>query len=110
MGIMDFLGGRQVGDDMAGAKARPLDAAKIEGYVSQLKRVVYDRPAFDAVFQSLIADKAVSASEMIEIARAFAHGVKVKAKKDAILAIGQERMRLSHAKSKSESATKAKGW
>jgi len=110
MGIMDFLGGREVDETMARSNAPPLDAAKIDYYVIRLKAAVYDRTAFDSLYAALIADKGVSVGEMIEIARNFTHGVNSKSKKDAILAIGQERMRLAHAKSKAASAAKSKSW
>lgn len=110
MGIMDFWGGRGADAEMARAKVKPLDAARVAAYVDDLRQAVYERVLFDAIVSRLTADKALSAPEMVAIAKDFAHGVKVKAKKDALLAIVQERMRLVHAKSKAESAAKTRTW
>lgn len=110
MAIFGLLGGREPDDEMAQAAAKPLDADKIKSWAGDLKRAVHDRPAFDAAFAKLGADKSVSAAEIVEIARLFAHGFKAKSKKDALLAIAQERMRLANGRAKAASAAKAKGW
>lgn len=110
MAIFGLLDGREPDNDMAQAAAKPLDADKIRGWIGDLKRTVYDRPAFDDAFARLGTDKSISAAEIVEIARGFAHGVKTKSKKDALLAIAQERMRLANGKAKAASAAKSKGW
>lgn len=110
MAMLAFLGGREPDDDMARAALKPLDAEKIQSWVGELKRTVYDRAAFEAVFAQLGSDKTFSAPELLEIARLFAHGHKAKNKKDALLAIGQERIRLANGRAKGTSASKTPSW
>lgn len=106
----NWLGGREAGEDMARANARPLDAARIDSIVQQLKLAVKDADAFKRVYDSIADDEALTAQEVIAIAHKFVGGIKPKSKKAAITAIGQERMRVSHAKSKGESAAKTRLW
>lgn len=106
MGIMQlWLGGQEADDDMARAEARPLDAAKIDSVVRQLKLAVADAHEF----RSVAEDRSISGPELIEIAHRFA-GIRAKTKKAALTAIGQERMRMVHAKAKAASAAKTKTW
>jgi hypothetical protein len=109
MGMLGWLGGREA-EDMARATSRPLDAAKINGYADRLKASVRDATAFDVAFAELVDDSSLSAQEVIGIAHAFVGGARPKTKKSALASIGQERMRVAHAKSKGDSASKAKMW
>ncbi len=110
MSILSLLVGRETEDDMARAKPRPADPAIIADYLRDLKRCVHDRSAFEAVRSRLEADKTLSAGEVINIASAFAHGLRAKSKKAALVAISQERMRLANAAAKAASAAKARTW
>ena len=110
MGIMQFWGGHEADEDMARAKARLLDAAKIDSWVLQLKSTLMDADAFKSVYTAIADDKSLSAPEVIEIACKFASGARVKTKKAALAAIGQERLRIAHAKRKGESAAKTRTW
>src|SRR5579864_2594152 len=96
-------------EDMARA-ARPIDSAKVDELVSQLKLTVDDPEAFKSVYTELLTDKSLTAQETIEIAYRFIGGFRKKSKKAALAAIGQERLRLSHAKAKGESAAKTRTW
>lgn len=109
MGIMQLWGGRDTDEDMARAKTRTLDTTKIESLVHQLKATVRDTDAFKAVYSSIASDKILSTAEAIEIAYKFS-GSRAKTKKAALAAIGQERLRVSHAKAKGESAAKTRTW
>ncbi len=109
MGIMQLWGGRDTDDEMARAKTRTLDSMKIETLVRQLKSTVRDTDAFKAVYSSIASDKTLSTAEAIEIAYKFA-GARQKTKKAALASIGQERLRVSHAKAKAESAAKSRTW
>jgi|GEM_PF-5881096 len=109
MGIFSFrLGGRGAENDMARANARPVDTAKIRALVDRLDETASDAKAFKALLAQLTSDKTISSQELIMVAQAFA-GRKPKSRKDAMTAIAQERLRLSHAKAKGESA-KTRVW
>ena len=100
---------QEAAEDMARA-ARPLDTARIEELVAQLKLAVKDSDAFKSVYTELLADKSLTAEEAIEIAYRFVGGFRKKTKKAALAAIGQERLRLAHSKAKGESAAKTRTW
>jgi chromosome segregation and condensation protein ScpB len=110
MGIMQLWGGHDTDDDMARANARPLDKIKVDALVQQLKLAVREPEAFKRLLASIESDRALSAAELTAIAQGFAGGVKPKNRKAAIAAIGQERLRLSHAKAKGEAAAKTRTW
>lgn len=110
MGIMQLWGGHDTDEDMARANARPLDKVKVDAFVQQLKLAVREPEAFKRLLTSIESDRALSAAEVLAIAQAFVGGTKPKNKKAAISAIGQERLRLSHAKAKGESAAKTRTW
>ncbi len=92
---------QELREDMA-RKARPVDTAKVDELVSRLKLTVKDPEAFKPVYTALLDDKSLSAQEAIEIAYRFVGGFRQKSKKAALAAIGQERLRLAHAKAKGE--------
>lgn len=100
---------QEFSEDMARA-TRPLDAAKVDELVAQLKLTVKDPDAFKSVYTALLADKSLTAQEAIEIAYRFVGGFRQKSKKAAFAAIGQERLRLAHSKAKGESAAKTRTW
>lgn len=52
----------------------------------------------------------LKAQDVIAIAQLFAGGAAPKSRKAAITAVGQERVRVSHAATKSASAAKNKAW
>ena len=110
MGIMQLWGGHDTDEDMARANARPLDKVKVDALVQQLKLAVRDPDSFKRLLSSIESDRALSAAEIAAIAQGFVGGVRPKSKKAAIAAIGQERLRLSHAKAKGESAAKTRTW
>jgi hypothetical protein len=99
----------EAAEDMACA-TRPVDMAKVDVLVHQLKMTVTDPVAFKSVYTALLANKSVSAQEAIEIAHRFVGGFRHKSKKAALAAIGQERLRLAHSKAKGESAAKTRTW
>jgi hypothetical protein len=105
-----WLGGGEAEDYMARSNTKPLDTAKIDDMVRRLRNAVRDANSFRSVQESIAADKTLSAQEVIAIASSFAGGVKAKSKKAALTAIGQERVRVSHAKAKGESAAKNRAW
>lgn len=96
-------------DDMARAKARPLDEARIAAVVQELRLTIDKPPAFKPVFEALAGDVTLSAGDIIEIAHRLLGGARAKSRKAALTAIAQERMRLSHARSKGQSA-KVRVW
>ena len=104
-----WAGKQEAAEDMARAK-RPLDTAKVDELVQQLKLSVKDPLAFKCVYAELLADKSLGAQEAIEIAYKFVGGFRHKSKKAALAAIGQERLRLAHSKAKGESAAKTRTW
>lgn len=108
MGIMQLWGGHDTDEDMARASKRTLDAAEVDTWVEQLKSSLKDTKAFKAVYSGLV-DTTLSAADVIEIAFRFT-GAKAKTKKAAMTAIGQERLRVSHARAKGESAAKTRTW
>jgi hypothetical protein len=110
MGMLDFIGGGRSDDDEMAAKSHALNAEAIERHLALLKAVTYDREAFQKAYQALVADKAMTAVDMVELARRYTCGARTPSKKAAILAIGQERSRLALAKAKAESAARAKTW
>ena len=111
MGIIgNWLGGHEADEDMARANARPLDSARIEALVQQLRLTVKDADAFKPVYSAIALDTTLSAQDVIAIAQMFVGGTKPKSRKAALTAIGQERLRLSHAKAKGESAAKTRVW
>jgi hypothetical protein len=97
-------------DEMARASARPLDIEKIDALVDQLKQSVRDAEMFKSVVTSIDDDKSLSSAEIIEISRRFVGGTKAKSRKAAITALGQERLRLSHARAKAATAAKSRTW
>jgi hypothetical protein len=104
-----WAGEEEAAEDMACAK-RPLDLAKVDELVRQLKLSVKDPLAFKSVYTELLENKSLGAQEAIEIAHRFVGGFRHKSKKAALAAIGQERLRLAHAKAKGESAAKTRTW
>lgn len=110
MGIMQLWGGHGTDEDMARANTRKLNTVKIDAWVQQLKLAVRDPEAFKRLLASIESDRALSAAEVAAIAQGFAGGASPKNKKAAIATIGQERLRLSHAKAKGESAAKTRTW
>lgn len=110
MGIMQLWGGHDTDEDMARANSRPLDQIKVDALVQQLKLAVRDPGSFKRLLASIESDRAITAAEIALIAQGFAGGAKPKNKKAAIAAIGQERLRLSHATAKAESAAKTRTW
>ena len=107
--MLTWFGGHEAGHDMARANARPIDAAKVDAHLRQLKAAVKDGDAWKAAYGALIDDASLSAQEVVAVAQAFV-GTKYKTRKAALTGIGQERMRVSHAKSKGESAAKTRLW
>jgi hypothetical protein len=104
-----WAGEQEAAEDMARAK-RPLDTAKVDELVQQLKLTAKDPLAFTSVYTELLADKSLSAQEAIEVAYRFVGGFRHKSKKAALAAIGQERLRLAHSKAKGEAAAKTRTW
>lgn len=111
MGIITaWLSGAEAEDAMVRANKRPLDTAKIDALVQQLKLSVRDAEAFNSVYTSITDDRTLTAGEVIEIAFGFLGGHRPKGKTAALAAIGQERVRIAHAKAKGDSAAKARVW
>ena len=111
MGMLGtWLGGREADEDMARAKTKLTDATKIDAVVKQLKLTVKNVDAFKSVQASILADETLSAQDVIAIAFGFVGGTKPKSRKAALVAIGQERLRVSHAIAKGESAAKTRTW
>jgi hypothetical protein len=110
MSILGFWAlNEEATEDMA-RNAQLVDIAKVDELVAQLKLTVKDPDAFKPVYAALVADKSITAQEAIEIAHRFVGGFREKSKKAALAAIGQERLRLQHAKAKGESAAKTRTW
>lgn len=97
-------------DDMARAGAKPMDLKRIDALVDQLKKTVRDADDFNSVVTSMDGDKSLSATEIMEVSRRFVGGIKPKSRKAAITALGQERLRLSHARAKAATAAKSRTW
>ncbi len=111
MGMLAWLEDDDANEDaMARKRASALNTEAIECYLGKLKASTFDRQQFDLVFLALSADKALSKTDIVELARCYTLGRIEKTKKDAILAIRQERARLSLAKAKEESAGRTKLW
>ena len=97
-------------DEMARASAKALDNEKIGAIVGQLKKLVRDAEALQSAIDSLDADESFSAGEVVEISHRFLGGKRPKSRKAAITALGQERLRLSHARAKAATAAKSRTW
>lgn len=110
MGMLAWFNDRDEDDDMASKRATALNTEAIERYLGLLKAGTFDRPQFDQVYLALSDDKKMSKADMVELARRYTLGRIEKTKKDALLAIRQERARLSLAKAKEESAGRTKLW
>jgi hypothetical protein len=111
VGLLEtLLRGRETDEDMAHAKAKPLDDVRIDEHVQHLRRTIKDGPAFKLVYESLVNDQRLSAQDVIAIAYKFVGGKRPPTRKAALTTIGQERMRVSHAKSKAASAAKSTTW
>ena len=104
------MGGRDTGDEMARARTQAIDSARISQLADELRLAVTDKEIFNSVCDAIADDNTISAAEVIDIAHKFLGGSKPKSRKAALSAIRQERLRLSHAKAKGETASKAKTW
>jgi hypothetical protein len=102
--------GSEADEEMARASAKALDNEKIDTLVGQLKKLVRDADALQLAIDSLDADSAFSAGEVVEISYRFLGGTKPKSRKSAIAALGKERLRLSHARAKTATAAKSRTW
>lgn len=102
--------GSEADEEMARASAKALDNEKIDTHVGQLKKLVRDAEALQSAIDSLDGDTALSANEIVEISHRFLGGKKPKSRKAAIAALGQERLRLSHARAKAATAAKSRTW
>lgn len=110
MDMFDEQVGREAGDDMARTSTKPIDNDLVDGFVSRLKRDVSNGEEFKVVMAEIADHASLSAVEIIEIAHRFVGGLKPKSRKAALTTISQERLRLSHAKAKAETAAKARTW
>jgi hypothetical protein len=97
-------------EDMARSAARPIDTARAEALSRKLKLAIRDTEAFATLRASIEADKSLTAQDVMAIAHAFAGGAKPKSRKAALIAIGQERMRVLHSDAKAASAAKTRTW
>ena len=96
--------------DMARKSLKPLNTIDIDRYHKRLKAATCDRKVFSQVLDELANDRSISAADVVELARLFTLGYRAASKKAAILAIGQERVRLSNAEATAASAARAKTW
>lgn len=110
MGILNWFGSHESDEDMARTNKKPLDADKIDEMVRLLRAASKSTDEFREVQANLAEDKDLSAQEVIAIAQAFVGGVKLKSRKAALTAIGQERLRVSHSNAKARSAAKSRTW
>lgn len=108
MGIFQFWGAREPDREMARKQSKP-DSANVDAWARQLKAAMKDAEAFKALYASFASTKDLSAGEAIEVAHKVT-GIRPKTKKQAVTSIGQEQLRLAHAKAKAESAAKARTW
>lgn len=97
-------------EDMRRAKAAPVSQVKIDAHVAKLKLAVRDARAFQLELENLSGDKALTAAEVMEIARIFVGSNSARSRRAAISAIAQERLRIAHADAKADSARKARVW
>lgn len=110
MGMFEELTGREDGDDMARTKAREIDETLIEEFVLRLKSTLTNADEFRIAFSELNSPAVLSGPEVVEIAHRLLGGLRAKSRKAALTSISQERLRLSHAKAKSETAARSKVW
>jgi hypothetical protein len=109
MGIFQLWSSRGAEDDMARNSRKQPDSAKIDARTSELKASMANAEAFAEVYGSLNSDATLLTAEAIEIAHRIT-GMRAKTKKQALASIGQQRLRLTHAKAKGASAQKTKTW
>lgn len=109
MHISEGLQGECEDDEMARAK-KPLDEAKVDDLVQKLQTSLTDAEDFRQIYLSIVNNDKLSTLEVVSIAHKFVGGQKPKSRKAALTAIGQERLRLVHAKAKSATAAKSKTW
>ena len=95
---------------MARTSSRPLDIKLVDEFVSRLKASLNDTDDFKEVYGSMCDHPTLSAQEIIEVAYRFLGGLKPKSRKAALTSISQERLRLTHAKAKGETAARSKTW
>ena len=70
--LSQWLGLSEDTNDMAGRAASPINTAKINAYVQQLKLAVRDKSAFDRIYSAIDSDKCLSAAELVAVAQGFA--------------------------------------
>lgn len=109
MGIFQLWGSREADDDMARRQQKQLDSAKVDAWAHDLKASMSDAEAFAAVYAALACDKSLLTAEIVEISFRVT-GTRAKTKKQALASIGQQRLRLAHARAKSASALKTRTW
>ena len=97
-------------DDVARAKAQPIDAKRIAAVVAELRSAIEDDGAYKSVVERLATDKSFAASEVVLIAHAFLGGVKQKNRQAAVSAIARRRLEIAHARAKEASAAKTRLW
>ena len=95
-------------EDMPRSAARPLDSRRVEQTLAAVTRAAGNSAAFQPVLDSLTCDE-LGDAEVVEVARRFT-GEKIRGRKAAIKAIGQEHLRLAHQKAKRASAGKTRVW
>lgn len=104
-----LLGRTDESEEMSRAATVQVSPA-VEELTQQLRANVADAASFSDVVERIQSDDSLSASDVIAIAHSFVGGRRAKSRKAAFTSIEQERLRLSHARAKSASASKAPVW
>jgi len=110
MTILSRLLGRTDGSEEMSRSATVQVSPAVEELTQQLRANVADAASFADVVERIQCDDSLSASDVITIAHSFVGGRRAKSRKAAFTAIEQERLRLSHARAKSASASKSPVW
>jgi hypothetical protein len=97
-------------DDMVRMSVQPGDVARVDSLARRLRSAVRDPAAFALALEELKSDREFTAREVAMVAQVFIGGPLPKTRKAALTAIGQERLRLSHAAAKGASAARARAW
>lgn len=110
-GLSELLG---LKDDMARSRAKRVDAVDeqlVAGYVERLNASKTDRPAFDAVFAALKADKQLKAADVVAVAHRYSKGgTKPSSKTMALAVISKRFVEIVRFHAKNKVAEKVRPW
>ena len=98
------------GSDMARRSGKQIDAVRVEALADRLRHAIDDAEGFRAAVSDIETDSTLTAADVVAIAASFAKRSGIKTRKDAVVAIAQERLRRMHGLAKASSAARSKTW